>query len=608
MNRNKLAFILLAVFIFNTSSANLLAVQATPMPSEAPQPSQMQLIQEQFEKAKYSAFKVYSNAMEQFKEGKINSQALESIARLYEISLKLASTQLQSDAMDVALAKISQTSPAILTILPNTLDVFSTSFISETSQITSQAVSKIISPIFFKEFEVDPQTGERIKIFLKKNITDIGMPLSYFVPKGYWNRVENAMDDVDSVLERLLTNFSLSIYDAAVWQIALTVGEWPQRFNLVDQHTEIMSKGKIGDLHDIRATYPFMYGDKKIVLDRKNAYFFRIISDHYLQIDPKDGKNYLLGFPNSEILHHEDWKPITGEQAWAAIIGPIQVAYFKYQGNIPLDSVEMQLALDILPALEAMQSPIGAIYHAPEGTHGKNPKDISNENNFSVYAALKMLKQALNGRHLETEQRIDRLIAGQEKYFKEYAFNFAEEVFYQGGYYLNEQFIPTEIFAVDCQTWGTAVLGQEFIDKAFGEGMAYRIWQNTKRRSGYYDGKKILGIGFTDGHKVLSSEWTAGAILNLKLLAKSYEKVHPDWAVELDREAVSMRFGLETLRVDLPNGGIAYKYANTRTFIPFGWWANPIPCLVGSAWVLLIDRDFNPFLLGGGPAFLSPKY
>jgi len=40
-------------------------------------------------------------------------------------------------------------------------------------------------------------------------------------------------------------------------------------------------------------------------------------------------------------------------------------------------------------------------------------------------------------------------------------------------------------------------------------------------------------------------------------------------------------------------------YANKRTYIPFGWWANPLPATSSTAWGLMVDAEFNPFYLGG---------
>ena len=450
-------------------------------------------------------------------------------------------------------------------------------------------------------FEVKPEALQKIVSFLRHNVTPGGLPLSYKVPKDYWATVPSSMDDVDSAMERLLTTHSVSIYDAALWQISLSLLGNAKDSGAVAAHTERLLSGTSGQLSDIRAYNPiFKYGDAKKMMKKENAYFFRIIADEYIQEDPL-GHDNIPEFPNFPRLHHEDWKPITGEQAWGVIIGPLQIAAMKYGPNIPYDSPEMTLALSILPAIEAMQAPNGAVYHVPDGTYGKNRHEIANENNCSLYAALRMLAASLKDNHPQETERVEKLIQGQLEYFKQDSFNAEEGVFYQGGIYLNGTFSPAHIFAADCQTWGINALGPDWIDATFGYGTSYRIWKNTKERVGYYNEKEILrGIGFTDGHDIYSVEWTCGAILTTRILAEYYEKINPEWAEELKRDALTMRYGIEQFKRTNPDGSVTYLYSNKRYFIPWGWWANPIPSLASCSWVILTDTRFNPFILGGG--------
>jgi hypothetical protein len=440
--------------------------------------------------------------------------------------------------------------------------------------------------------------------FLSRNTTRHGLPLSYRAPEGYWDDPANDFNvPIEGAIERQIVANSVNIYDGAVWQIALQRHGGAKERAQAQSFTDRLVKGRSGELQEIRAyTKPFRYGSEKTELTRDNAYFFRIIADKYFQPDPKDGSQFLAGFPNDDRLHHEDWKPITGEQAWATFIGPLQMAYHRYGGFIPAHAPEMKLALDSLVGIEAMQSAIGAIYHAPWGTHGKDPRDISNENNFSTLAGLRMLRKTLadNG-DLRRSVRVEWLVRGIESYMREYGFDREDGVFYQGGFLIGGEFVPNPIFAVDCQTWGTIVMGPEWIDRNFGEGAAYRVWKNTKARSGAYDADgKLWGVGFTDSHDVASVEWTAGAIQAVRMLADHYAAARPEWARELAEDARLMREGMERLKVDTGDGGVAYLYASRRFFIPFGWWANPIPSLVSTSWMLLLDEGFDPFVLGGG--------
>ena len=36
-------------------------------------------------------------------------------------------------------------------------------------------------------------------------------------------------------------------------------------------------------------------------------------------------------------------------------------------------------------------------------------------------------------------------------------------------------------------------------------------------------------------------------------------------------------------------------YASRRFFIPFGWYANPLPSTCATAWKLMVANRFNPF-------------
>lgn len=565
---------------------------------KAPSFEAIAAIEDRFDLENYKAFKSFSAPKMEMKpeSARLQYDVLEKKLRHYEKRLKANSYRDEKSRLDVY-EKMPQKGATFL------FQAF-TGFLHP-------ALTRIAFSANFldkeKTLEFRPEaTGlHRIVHFMRNNVTRGGMPLSYHAPEGYWGKSKQVMDDVDANLERILIKYGVSIYDAALWQIVLGVKGGEEEIKIADKYTQRLLSGESGALSNIKAygAY-FRYGEKKVSMNKDHAYFFRIIADEYLQEDPLEKRQVLEGFPNFARLHHEDWKPITGEQAWAAIIGPLQLAYEKYAGDIPVEAPELKLALNMFPALEAMQSEIGAIYHAPLGTHGKDPHDISNENNFSVYASLKMLREALKGRDPDIEKRIDKMMVRMEHYFKNYAFDTGRKVFYQGGFYVEEGFFPTKIYAVDCQTWALVVLGPEWVDEQFGDGASMSIWRNVKYRAGYFEADGLLsGVGFTDGHGLLSVEWTGGAILATKMLAQKYKDSHPLWAREAGVDTVSMRRGLESHKTRLKDGSEAYYYANRRTFIPFGWWANPLPSLASTTWVFLIDLGYNPFVLGGGPEF-----
>lgn len=440
----------------------------------------------------------------------------------------------------------------------------------------------------------------KVRNFLERNLSATRMPLSFRASRDYWIKNTGKDGSVEAVIERLLVAHALNIYDGALWQIALTLMPSTESPTLVDSHTDRLLAGEAGDIKELRAWGPaFQYGDKEEMLYKENGFFFRMITDEYFQDDPL-GFNELADFPNFRRVHHEDWKPIAGEQAWAVVIGPLQTAHRKYKGNIPMDSDEMRLALSILPAFEAMQSPVGAFYHAPKGTYGIHPALISVENNFSIYAALKMLDRAVAGRDPGTSKKIGTMIKALEKFFRRHAYDRESHQFYSSGFYLEERWIAGKVFASDCQTWGITALGPQWIDRNFGEGESYEILKNTVRKSGVYNTYGYLkGIGFSEDKAVVSVEWTCGAILAARELKKFYQGLNPARSLEMSRLASQMRIGIEDCKQRISEDEAAYLYSSERYFVPFGWWANAIPSTASSAWVILIDMDFNPFVLGG---------
>lgn len=472
-----------------------------------------------------------------------------------------------------------------------------------------------------KLFVMSAGEQKGVRKFLRTNRTAGGMPLSYkLLSQNYWKSIGHAAHQVGAIIERLITTYSVNIYDAATGQIAeMIMGDT----DLADQHTKRLLSGRSGKkgagLDSIRGAAGFTYNGKAVgnlpgQIRPENTLIFRTLSDQYAQPDPLDGKKTADEMPNGNpVLRHEDWKPIVGEQPWATDLGPLQVAHKTHQGNIPLQSDEVKLALSILPALEALQSPIGGIYHAPEGTADKDPREISNENQLSLVGGLRMLLEVLEknkdasgvAEHIRIVKKILNGEAGQPgimDYLKNHAFNPRMGVFDQGGFLIDGLFKHTEDLAVDVQTWGIMVLGPGLIDEWFGEGAAYKMWKQVKERAGYFDEKGTLrGVGFTDGHDITSAEWGFGAVMAGRSLARHYEKAQQKWSQEALQDSITLRNGIENdLRVTFPDGSVAYKYANKRYPIKFGWWANPIPSLAATSWAIMVDANFDPFILGGG--------
>jgi len=282
---------------------------------------------------------------------------------------------------------------------------------------------------------------------------------------------------------------------------------------------------------------------------------------------------------------------------------------------------------------------LGSLYHCPKGTKMFPPDpseetNVSNENNFSGYAALKILQQILLNKTVGSTDSVlvnaktdlASLVTGLEGWFSKYLFSESYQgyrVVYQGGHVsFSGAFSPVPIeeiggFAVDCQTWGMMVLGQANVDKWYGQGTAYQVWQATKKFAGYYNPEgKLGGVGYTivNGDKaglIWSAEWTWGAIGAAEKLAVEYQKAgRADWAAELSADAASMVELVTKPMIRCENlawcgGGLvqedgSYLYANDRFFIPWGWYANPLGATCSTAWAVMHDYNYNPFILGGG--------
>ena len=413
------------------------------------------------------------------------------------------------------------------------------------------------------------------------------------------------------------------------------------------------------------------------------AYTFRMVTQSWLSTDPfKLSSTYspyitasgLPGAPyESGMVTWGDWKPITGENTWAFFIGPLQSAYMKYDGNVPFSSAAVQNAVNLLYSVSLMQSPIGALYYAPSGSLGNvggepvSPYMVSIENNASSLAGLLILQKILTNPESSNPTAIDPILAnlngiinggsvtfnngsytkqtaGLLSFFKNYAFDESQGIFVQEGHANDPAYAESWVVGVDpngndktvdVNTWSVSVLGVPLVDSWFGPGTAYNVWQNVKSFGGFYGPDNTLwGVGYSDqdgngytngtpqftSNGILSTEWTAGAINMVRIMANQYGS-ESSYTTSLNADIQSMEKGVMSLRTDnytgqstafpdappnygnlvvIPNDKLGFMYASKRYFIPFGWYANPLPSLCSVSWMIMLNYDFNPFTLGGG--------
>jgi hypothetical protein len=437
--------------------------------------------------------------------------------------------------------------------------------------------------------------------------------------------------------ERVFVHNGANIYDAATWQIAVMLGSVVQRlpgpapeaaWALASAQNALLAAG-----HDANAPHfapgsnralstgeRFLYNGRAIT-DPRRAFAYRMPGRRWLADDPfidtrhagwisttalpADNPDYRAGR-----VSWSDWKPFTGENAWAFLIGPLQAAHIHYVQQrrlayVPLREPAVQAALQLLPAFASMQAPIGGVHYAPSGTlrnrldEPVDPREIVVENNVSLYAGLRILEATLHAqlrheRGLAPGDRdaVDHALAligvmlhgghnpdaeptaGLLSFFREHAWRDGE--FVQGGLALDprqgDAWVPTTSpRAVDANTWGVAALGPGTIDGWFGFGAALRNWQQLKRWGGYGEGPTLWGVGYSelDGNGVdgngayragiLSSEWTAGAITMVRGMITHYGRIAPDsprhaaarrYLEELRRDEQTMLAGIGRLRLD----------------------------------------------------------
>jgi len=509
----------------------------------------------------------------------------------------------------------------------------------------------------------------------------------------------------DLQTERINTHNGANIYDAATWQIAVMLGHVVNHFKipdkqdvyaLVSNQNQLLQEGysgnashaAVGGNRAVTVGEGFIY-NHQIISNAKQAYTFRMLPREWLSADPFTGTRYADQIKTNALPAHDsmyqpgkvtwtDWKPITGENAWAFLIGPLQAAYIHYiidqKGTfIPHQDRAVQNALDILPTFAAMQSQSGAVYYAPAGTVANqgdalvNPYEVAVENNFSLYAGLNILRGTLQAafHHEKTLDATDkaainkalqlsesminggilpgnRQTAGLLAFFKKSAWRNGE--FVQGGFADDPsrviKWIATmQAKAVDVNTWGVAALGARQIDQWFGFGASYQNWQQVKQWGGYGVGKTLWGVGFSDQdgnginadgtyrQGILSTEWTAGAILMVRNMLAYYQTIPAAssqydparrFIETLEHDEQAMLTAIKNLRIDtyatvgfpgqphnyakllsLPT--LPYVYASKRYLIPFGWYANPLPSTCSTAWMLMLENRYNPFAYGGRP-------
>jgi hypothetical protein len=434
--------------------------------------------------------------------------------------------------------------------------------------------------------------------------------------------------------ERVNVHNGTNIYDAAAWQIAVVLGAVKNHFTnflnldpyqLASYQNQVLGQRRnTGDVptgsRAVTIGSLYVYNGTRIT-DPRSAYAFRMTAPAWLSPDPLKDSRYAhfitVGkLPGNKPLYRfghlswSDWKPITGDNAWAFLVGPLQAAYLHHVVDrsdrwVPFSEPSVQNAISVLGAFAAMQSAAGAVYYAPtatlqnQGGAPVSPYFVSVENNLSLYAGLRILKATLEdelagGAELTSDAReriakasklIDTMISGgvlpnarQTRGLRDFLHTCA----WRNGEFVTAGFADEpgsksewrpilEPRAVDVDTWGVAALGSEQIDEWFGFGAAYRLWERLKNWGAYGDGPTLWGVGYSDADSngrtqegnfragVLSAEWTAGAIVMVRNMIHHYRAIPRSatafaqaqvFVSKLTRDESRMIAGIQNLRYD----------------------------------------------------------
>ena len=421
----------------------------------------------------------------------------------------------------------------------------------------------------------------------------------YYDPGDYAVKARGG-EGAELQTERVNVHNGTNIYDAATWQIAVVLGAVKNHFrSLLDLESYQLASHQNQVLSQVRPTRDvptggrattsgalYVYNGTRIT-EPRSAYAFRMTAPGWLAPDPLRDSEFAhfiaVGkLPENNPLYRfghvswSDWKPITGDNAWAFLVGPLQAAYVHYvlDGGarcVPFAELAVQNAIAVLRAFAAMQSATGAVYYAPAGTlrndrgEAVNAYFVSVENNLSLLAGLQILKSTLadelsGDARLAPEARseiarvsrlIDAMVSGGalpdarhtrglREFLRTRAWSNGE--FVTGGF-ADEPNSGTEWRpmpdprAVDVNTWGVAALGTRQIDAWFGFGAAYRMWERLKDWGAYGEGHVLWGVGYSDADGngrtpqgdfragVLSAEWTAGAIVMVRNMLEHYRAI-----------------------------------------------------------------------------------
>ena len=489
----------------------------------------------------------------------------------------------------------------------------------------------------------------------------------------------------DAPIERVLMAGGANSYDMACWAIALSAATRNRYFSAAEvadfqsalqaYHHFLLTSFFPGGFESYRAggTGTWQYGESGTdagtgvdghgrPCDARNAYYWAYPAPRWQNPDP----HWDPEAPAGALMNWPGWDAVTGEEAWCALLAPMQVAYNQASGQPGWASAEapgdaralVGNACAALRALGLMQnSATGAVYRnvrPPNSPDLDKWFEVSVENNWSLYTGLGFLKAALLDLRAappqvrsalafdpdQSLQDLERIRAGMVRFFSNQGLvwhakgqPFGDPAAIGYGFFLQGTSGRagaarghSDAFATDVQTWGiAAILGDRDLERAlepiYGPDFLFQMFQSAIDLGGYYradpNGLPVLaGIGFNAQTRQaparqMSGEWTWGAINAAIVLADFYrEPAHADPARrdQLLQWARTMIAGVDSTCSHYYNPGhqplgrewVGYLYANSRQWIPWGWYSNACPSQAATTWAARVNAGFNSFELGGG--------
>lgn len=429
--------------------------------------------------------------------------------------------------------------------------------------------------------------------------------------------------------ERVILAQGLAIYDGSLDQLLWMLQNDFEKARYFSRALMDERDARISNFATLRGSFlegsktmPFQYGVGQAgKLPPGDGWVFRLIGEEFETPDPLN-PNRLVPWP--------DWKPVAGDNAWVALTAG-QVYYRQFGRNVQENDVLIRLMRKQAGVAALMQSELGGIRFAPQGTFfnrghiSENFHRISTENNFSWYAAARAA-YALTG-----DPAYARMMSGIERYLK-WAWDPVTKTFAVGAQYdpKTNTWHKVMLFATDCQTWALLVLGPETFERWFGADAAFDMLQTTFRRAGVYSNAGVLeGVDFTDYRRLgrepkKSVEWGAGAIGAVwmqaersRILAKApsiaaaRQQQLMQRAALLEAQAQSMWLGALALGETEGTGDqkvVSFPYASgtegalaAERETGHGWPAAPpkVRSMASTAWMIFLEENFNPFSLGG---------